>query len=161
MTLGDLALAVGILVDDATVAIENITHHLENGEPLHDAILTGSGEIAVPTFVSTLSICIVFVPMFLLSGVARYLFVPMAEAVVLAMCASYLFSRTLIPTLAMYLMKASPGGSPRTGGRFGGGHERPGGRGREGDGKAHWRDYTGRGLFIDRQGGAVGGGVAG
>ncbi|MEI5996032.1 efflux RND transporter permease subunit [Paraburkholderia bengalensis] len=106
MTLGGLALAVGILVDDATVAIENITHHLEKGEPLHDAILNGSGEIAVPTFVSTLSICIVFVPMFLLSGVARYLFVPLAEAVVFAMCASYFFSRTLIPTLAMYLMRA-------------------------------------------------------
>jgi multidrug efflux pump subunit AcrB len=106
MTLGGLALAVGILVDDATVAIENITHHLENGEALHDAILNGSGEIAVPTFVSTLSICIVFVPMFLLSGVARYLFVPLAEAVVFAMCASYFFSRTLIPTLAMYLMRA-------------------------------------------------------
>jgi len=106
MTLGGLALAVGILVDDATVAIENITHHLERGAPLHDAILNGSGEIAVPTFVSTLSICIVFVPMFLLSGVARYLFVPMAEAVVFAMCASYFFSRTLIPTLAMYLLRA-------------------------------------------------------
>ncbi|GAB2891892.1 efflux RND transporter permease subunit [Paraburkholderia jirisanensis] len=106
MTLGGLALAVGILVDDATVAIENITHHLESGAPLHDAILNGSGEIAVPTFVSTLSICIVFVPMFLLSGVARYLFVPLAEAVVFAMCASYFFSRTLIPTLAMYLMRA-------------------------------------------------------
>jgi multidrug efflux pump subunit AcrB len=106
MTLGGLALAVGILVDDATVAIENITHHLEHGAPLHDAILNGSGEIAVPTFVSTLSICIVFVPMFLLSGVARYLFVPMAEAVVFAMCASYFFSRTLIPTLAMYLLRA-------------------------------------------------------
>ncbi|WP_116140929.1 efflux RND transporter permease subunit [Trinickia diaoshuihuensis] len=106
MTLGGLALAVGILVDDATVAIENIAHHLERGAPLHDAILNGSGEIAVPTFVSTLSICIVFVPMFLLSGVARYLFVPMAEAVVFAMCASYFFSRTLIPTLAMYLLRA-------------------------------------------------------
>ncbi|CAB3787974.1 Multidrug resistance protein MdtC [Paraburkholderia ultramafica] len=106
MTLGGLALAVGILVDDATVAIENITHHLENGEPLYDAILNGSGEIAVPTFVSTLSICIVFVPMFLLSGVARYLFVPLAEAVVFAMIASYFFSRTLVPTLAMYLMRA-------------------------------------------------------
>jgi multidrug efflux pump subunit AcrB len=128
MTLGGLALAVGILVDDATVAIENITHHLENGAALHDAILNGSGEIAVPTFVSTLSICIVFVPMFLLSGVARYLFVPLAEAVVFAMCASYFFSRTLIPTLAMYLMRArkkvqgaSQGGSKPDGsppGRF-------------------------------------------
>lgn len=104
-TLGGLALAVGILVDDATVAIENITHHIESGETMEDAILKGSGEIAVPTFVSTLSICIVFAPMFLLSGVARYLFVPLAEAVVFAMCASYFFSRTLIPTLAMYLMK--------------------------------------------------------
>ncbi|WP_321843675.1 efflux RND transporter permease subunit [Paraburkholderia bannensis] len=105
MTLGGLALAVGILVDDATVAIENITHHLENGEPLFDAILNGSGEIAVPTFVSTLSICIVFAPMFLLTGVAHYLFVPMAEAVIFAMCASYFFSRTLVPTLALYLLK--------------------------------------------------------
>ncbi|QCP53573.1 efflux RND transporter permease subunit [Trinickia violacea] len=119
MTLGGLALAVGILVDDATVAIENITHHLENGEPLHDAILNGSGEIAVPTFVSTLAICIVFVPMFLLSGVARYLFVPMAEAVVFAMCASYFFSRTLIPTLAMYLMRAPSKHGKAKSGRFG------------------------------------------
>jgi multidrug efflux pump subunit AcrB len=105
MTLGGLALAVGVLVDDATVAIENISHHLENGESLHEAILVGAGEIATPTFVSTMSICIVFVPMFMLSGVARYLFVPMAEAVVFAMCASYFFSRTLIPTLAMYLLR--------------------------------------------------------
>jgi multidrug efflux pump subunit AcrB len=118
MTLGGLALAVGILVDDATVAIENITHHLEIGEPLNDAILNGSGEIAVPTFVSTLSICIVFVPMFLLSGVARYLFVPMAEAVVFAMIASYFFSRTLIPTLAMYLMKARDEAGKQSTGRF-------------------------------------------
>lgn len=105
MTLGGLALAVGVLVDDATVAIENITHHIENGEPLEQAILYGSGEIAAPTFVSTMSICIVFVPMFLLSGVARYLFVPLAEAVVFAMCASYFLSRTLIPTLAVYLLR--------------------------------------------------------
>ncbi|WP_118183860.1 efflux RND transporter permease subunit [Paraburkholderia phosphatilytica] len=118
MTLGGLALAVGILVDDATVAIENITHHLENGEPLHDAILKGSGEIAVPTFVSTLSICIVFVPMFLLSGVARYLFVPLAEAVVFAMCASYFFSRTLVPTLAMYLMRPRDPNAPQGNGAF-------------------------------------------
>ncbi|MBW9104887.1 efflux RND transporter permease subunit [Paraburkholderia phenoliruptrix] len=118
MTLGGLALAVGILVDDATVAIENITHHLEKGEPLHDAILNGSGEIAVPTFVSTMSICIVFVPMFLLSGVARYLFVPLAEAVVFAMCASYFFSRTLIPTLAMYLMRAPSKEDHAAHGRF-------------------------------------------
>ncbi|KVV64633.1 RND transporter [Burkholderia cepacia] len=114
MTLGGLALAVGILVDDATVAIENITHHLERGAPLEEAILTGAGEIAVPTFVSTLSICIVFAPMFLLTGVARYLFVPMAEAVIFAMIASYFFSRTLIPTLAMVLMRAKGHGkTPR------------------------------------------------
>ncbi|KUY62052.1 efflux RND transporter permease subunit [Burkholderia sp. RF2-non_BP3] len=115
MTLGGLALAVGILVDDATVAIENITHHLELGAPLEDAILTGSGEIAVPTFVSTLSICIVFVPMFLLTGVARYLFVPLAEAVIFAMIASYFFSRTLVPTLAMTLMRAKGNGRPPRG----------------------------------------------
>ena len=118
MTLGGLALAVGILVDDATVAIENITHHLEKGEPLHDAILIGSGEIAVPTFVSTLAICIVFLPMFLLTGVARYLFVPMAEAVVFAMIASYFFSRTLIPTLAMVLLRARPKDGKPASGRF-------------------------------------------
>ncbi|HEF4777733.1 TPA: efflux RND transporter permease subunit [Burkholderia multivorans] len=115
MTLGGLALAVGILVDDATVAIENITHHLELGAPLEDAILTGAGEIAVPTFVSTLSICIVFVPMFLLTGVARYLFVPLAEAVIFAMIASYFFSRTLVPTLAMALMRAKRQGRPPRG----------------------------------------------
>ena len=106
MTLGGLALAVGILVDDATVAIENISQHLEQGKPLEQAILDGAQQIAIPTFVSTLAICIVFVPMFLLTGVARYLFVPMAEAVVFAMLASYVFSRTLVPTLAKYLLKA-------------------------------------------------------
>jgi multidrug efflux pump subunit AcrB len=106
MTLGGLALAVGILVDDATVAIENISQHLELGKPLDQAILEGATQIAIPTFVSTLAICIVFVPMFLLTGVARYLFVPMAEAVVFAMLASYVFSRTLVPTLAKYLLKA-------------------------------------------------------
>jgi multidrug efflux pump subunit AcrB len=106
MTLGGLALAVGILVDDATVAIENISQHLEQGKPLEQAILDGAQQIAVPTFVSTLSICIVFVPMFLLTGVARHLFVPLAEAVVFAMLASYFFSRTLVPTLAKYLLRA-------------------------------------------------------
>jgi multidrug efflux pump subunit AcrB len=105
MTLGGLALAVGILVDDATVAIENISHHLEAGTEKRQAILLASAQIAVPTLVSTLSICIVFIPMFLLSGVARYLFVPLGEAVVFAMLASYFFSRTLIPTLAMYLLR--------------------------------------------------------
>jgi multidrug efflux pump subunit AcrB len=105
MTLGGLALAIGILVDDATVAIENINRYLESGKELEQAILDGSAEIAVPALVSTLAICIVFVPMFLLSGVARYLFVPMAEAVVFAMLASYLLSRTLVPTMAKYLLK--------------------------------------------------------
>src|ERR1700744_3391532 len=105
MTLGGLALAVGILVDDATVAIENIHRHMANGEPLTDAILKGSQEIALPAFVSTLCICIVFVPMFFLAGVARYLFVPLAEAVVFAMLASYLISRTLVPTLVMWFYR--------------------------------------------------------
>jgi multidrug efflux pump subunit AcrB len=107
MTLGGLALAVGILVDDGTVAIENISHHLEAGTEKREAILQASAQIAVPTLVSTLSICIVFIPMFLLSGVARYLFVPLGEAVVFAMLASYFFSRTLIPTLAMYLLRSA------------------------------------------------------
>src|SRR5258708_7292617 len=107
MTLGGLALAVGILVDDGTVAIENISHHLESGTEKREAIVLASAEIAVPTLVSTLSICIVFIPMFLLSGVARYLFVPLGEAVVFAMLASYFFSRTLIPTLAMYLLRSA------------------------------------------------------
>jgi multidrug efflux pump subunit AcrB len=110
MTLGGLALAVGVLVDDATVAIENITHHREMGKPLEDAILDGSAQIALPTLVSTLCICIVFLPMFMLSGVARYLFVPLAEAVVFAMMASYFLSRTLIPTLAHYLFSREPSG---------------------------------------------------
>jgi multidrug efflux pump subunit AcrB len=105
MTLGGLALAVGILVDDATVTIENIDRHLSDGENLDDAILNGVSQIAVPAFVSSLCICIVFVPMFLLSGVARYLFVPLAEAVVFAVMASYVLSRTLVPTLAVYLLK--------------------------------------------------------
>src|ERR1700675_404909 len=105
MTLGGLALAVGILVDDATVTIENIHGFLSSGKETEEAILLGAEQIAVPALVSTLSICIVFVPMFLLTGVARYLFVPMAEAVVFAMLASYVLSRTLVPTLGMYLMK--------------------------------------------------------
>lgn len=105
MTLGGLALAVGILVDDATVTIENIERYLEQGYKLHDGILEGAAQIAVPALVSTLCICIVFLPMFFLGGVARYLFVPLAEAVVFAMLASYVLSRTLVPTLAMYLLK--------------------------------------------------------
>jgi multidrug efflux pump subunit AcrB len=105
MTLGGLALAVGILVDDATVTIENIERYLEEGAELREGILEGAAQIAVPALVSTLCICIVFLPMFFLSGVARYLFVPLAEAVVFAMLASYALSRTLVPTLAMYLLK--------------------------------------------------------
>jgi multidrug efflux pump subunit AcrB len=105
MTLGGLALAVGILVDDATVTIENIERFLEEGHPLREAILEGAAQISVPALVSTLCICIVFLPMFFLGGVARYLFVPLAEAVVFAMLASYILSRTLVPTLAMYLLR--------------------------------------------------------
>jgi CzcA family heavy metal efflux pump len=105
MTLGGLALAVGILVDDATVAIENINYHLEMGKDIEQAILDGAKQITIPTFVSTLSICIVFVSMFLLSGVARYLFIPLAEAVIFAMLASYILSRTLVSTLAKYWLK--------------------------------------------------------
>ena len=106
MTLGGLALAVGILVDDATVTIENINWHLEQGKDVETAILDGAHQIAVPALVSTLAICIVFIPMFLLSGIAKFLFVPLAEAVVFAMLASYLLSRTLVPTLARYWLKA-------------------------------------------------------
>ncbi len=105
MTLGGLALAVGILVDDATVEIENINRNLEEGKEVEQAILDGAAQIAVPAFVSTLSICIVFVPMFFLGGVARYLFVPLAEAVVFAMLASYFLSRTIVPTMAKYLLQ--------------------------------------------------------
>ena len=105
MTLGGLALAVGILVDDATVEIENIERNLAMGKEMKQAILDGASQIAVPAFVSTLCICIVFVPMFFLTGVARFLFVPMAEAVSFAMLASYLLSRTLIPTMVMYIMR--------------------------------------------------------
>ncbi|HEY2468473.1 MAG TPA: efflux RND transporter permease subunit, partial [Terracidiphilus sp.] len=104
MTLGGLALAVGILVDDATVEIENINRNLEQGKEIEQAILDGAAQIATPALVSTFAICIVFVPMFLLSGVARYLFVPLAEAVVFAMLASYLLSRTVVPTMAKYLL---------------------------------------------------------
>ena len=105
MTLGGLALAVGILVDDATVTIENINSHLEEGKEVYDAIMEGAHQIAVPAFVSTLSICIVFVPIFFLGGVAKYLFAPLAEAVVFAMLASYVLSRTLVPTLSLFWLK--------------------------------------------------------
>jgi multidrug efflux pump subunit AcrB len=105
MTLGGLALAVGILVDNATVTIENIERHLEEGKGLKEAILEGAQQIGTPLLVSTLCICVVFLPMFFLGGVAHYLFVPLAEAVVFAMIASFIVSRTLVATLAMYLLK--------------------------------------------------------
>ena len=105
MTLGGLALAVGILVDEATVTIENINYHLEQGKDVRTAILDGANQIVVPAFVSLLCICIVFVPMFFLQGVARFLFVPLAEAVVFAMIWSFILSRTLVPTMAMYLLQ--------------------------------------------------------
>jgi CzcA family heavy metal efflux pump len=106
MTLGGLALAVGILVDDATVTIENINYHLESGKDVETAILDGAQQIALPALVSTLCICIVFIPMFLLAGIAKFLFIPLAEAVVFAMLASYLLSRTLVPTLAKFWLRA-------------------------------------------------------
>jgi multidrug efflux pump subunit AcrB len=104
MTLGGLALAVGILVDEATVTIESINYHLEQGKPVEAAIMDGASQIVVPAFVSLLCICIVFIPMFFLSGVARFLFVPMAESVMFAMVFSFLLSRTLVPTMAKYLL---------------------------------------------------------
>jgi CzcA family heavy metal efflux pump len=127
MTLGGLALAVGILVDDATVEIENIERNLAMGKEMRQAILDGAQQIAVPALVSTLSICIVFVPMFFLTGVAKFLFVPLAEAVSFAMLASYLLSRTLIPTLVMYIMRGHEHreGAPKSFfGRFQRGFER-------------------------------------
>ncbi len=129
MTLGGLALAVGILVDDATVTIENIDRKFDDGDDLHDGIRNGAAQIALPALVSTFCICIVFLPMFFLTGVARFLFVPMAEAVVFAMLASYVLSRTLVPTLAMYLLKAgghshAPVSAWNLAGRFQRGFER-------------------------------------
>ena len=125
MTLGGLALAIGILVDDATVTIENINWHLEQGKDVKTAILDGAQQIVTPAFVSLLCICIVFVPMFALKGVAGFLFVPMAKSVVFAMIASFLLSRTLVPTMAMYLLQphahhgssAGEGGDPRAASR--------------------------------------------
>jgi len=105
MTLGGLALAVGLLVDEATVTIENINWHLEQGKPVEQAILDGAAQIVTPAFVSLLCICIVFVPMFFLEGVSRFLFVPMAEAVMFAMISSFILSRTLVPTMANYFLK--------------------------------------------------------
>jgi CzcA family heavy metal efflux pump len=131
MTLGGLALAVGILVDDATVTIENIERHIEQGLELREAIFEGAAQISVPALVSTLCICIVFLPMFFLAGVSKFLFVPLAKAVIFAMFASYILSRTLVPTLAMYLLKAKepeteakPGLFARFHRRFEGGFER-------------------------------------
>ena len=122
MTLGGLALAVGILVDDATVEIENINRLLPMGKPLHETILLGAQQIAVPAFVATLSICIVFVPIFFLRGIAGYLFRPLAEAVVFAMLASYILSRTIVPTLVLFFFRAErrkqrehPEGDPNPG----------------------------------------------
>jgi multidrug efflux pump subunit AcrB len=112
MTLGGLALSVGILVDNATVTIENIERHIEDSNDLNAAIIDGAAQIAVPSLVATLCICIVFLPMFFLSGVARYLFVPLAEAVVFAMLWSYVLSRTLVATMAMYLLKLRAHGGP-------------------------------------------------
>ena len=117
MTLGGLALAVGILVDDATVTIENIDRHLEEGKSLHDGILDGAAQIAVPAFVSTLCICIVFVPIFFLSGTAKFLFAPLGEAVIFAMIASYILSRTLVPTLAMYWLGGDHAQHAQSGGK--------------------------------------------
>jgi CzcA family heavy metal efflux pump len=115
MTLGGLALAVGILVDDATVTIENIERHFEEGANLHDGILEGAAQIATPALVSTMCICIVFLPMFFLKGVPKFLFIPLAEAVIFAMIASYILSRTLVPTLAMFLLQPhDESGKPST-----------------------------------------------
>jgi multidrug efflux pump subunit AcrB len=116
MTLGGLALAVGILVDEATVTIESINYHLEQGKEVETAIMDGASQIVIPAFVSLLCICIVFIPMFFLSGVARFLFVPMAESVIFAMIFSFLLSRTLVPTMAKYLLRmhvARVGGADR------------------------------------------------
>jgi len=109
MTLGGLALAVGILVDEATVTIESINYHLEQGKPVEKSIIDGASQIVIPAFVSLLCICIVFIPMFFLDGVARYLFVPLAESVMLSMVFSFLLSRTLVPTMAKYLLRLHTG----------------------------------------------------
>src|SRR2546429_7436091 len=119
MTLGGLALAVGILVDDATVTIENINWHLEQGKQIEPAILDGARQIVVPATVSLFCICIAFVPMFGLGGVAGYLFRPLAEAVMLALAASYVLSRTLVPTLANYLLRKQTAAAHDTDGNRG------------------------------------------
>jgi multidrug efflux pump subunit AcrB len=160
MTLGGLALAVGILVDDATVTIENINSHLEEGAEVRAAILEGARQIALPALVSTLSICIVFVPMFLLAGIAKYLFVPMAEAVVFAMLASYLLSRTLIPTLAMYWLKKHEGGGEKKadGGQDG---QQDGDSGARAEGRSDGQPDERHEGQQDAQGGAQGHGQGG
>jgi multidrug efflux pump subunit AcrB len=148
MTLGGLALAVGILVDDATVTIENIERFMEEGNPLRESILEGAAQISVPALVSTLCICIVFLPMFFLGGVARYLFVPLAEAVVFAMLASYILSRTLVPTLAMYLLRHKDHTSQGIFSRFQRGFERQFERVRSFYGGLLDRLIDGRKLFV-------------
>jgi multidrug efflux pump subunit AcrB len=149
MTLGGLALAVGILVDDATVTIENINSHLEEGKEVYEAIMEGAQQIAVPALVSTLSICIVFVPIFFLGGVAKYLFAPLAEAVVFAMLASYVLSRTLVPTLSLYWLKKHAHGAAPSGalGRFQQGFERRFERIRDGYRNALETAEKHRGMF--------------
>jgi multidrug efflux pump subunit AcrB len=150
MTLGGLALAVGILVDDATVMIENITSHREDGQELTEAIIDAANQIVVPTFVSTLCICIVFTPLLSLSGVSGYLFLPLAEAIVFAMIASFILSRTLVPTMAAFLLKhedlhAPPGRNPFS--RFQAGFERGFGRFRESYRGGLERAVARRGVF--------------
>ena len=112
MTLGGMSLAVGILVDDATVEIENVHRNMAQQKPIVHAILDGAGEIAIPAFVSTLCICIVFVPVVFIAGAAKSLFMPLAMAVVFAMLTSYLLSRTLVPTLMRYLLAAEASATP-------------------------------------------------
>jgi CzcA family heavy metal efflux pump len=153
MTLGGLALAVGLLVDEATVTIENINWHLEQGKDVKTAILDGAAQIATPAFVSLLCICIVFIPMFALGGVAGYLFVPLAMSVVFAMIASYLLSRTLVPTMAMYLLKphaeaahGAPGNNAFA--KFQRGFERGFERGREGYRNLLAMAIAHRGVFV-------------
>ena len=154
MTLGGLALAVGILVDDATVMIENIDAHLVTGAELEPAIIEASNQIVVPTFVSTLCICIVWLPLFQLSGVSGYLFLPLAEAIIFAMIASFILSRTLVPTMAAFMLRAQvaarkAGGEPKGYfGRFQAGFERQFDRFRDGYKELLAKAVARRGRFI-------------
>jgi multidrug efflux pump subunit AcrB len=154
MTLGGLALAVGILVDDATVMIENIDAHLATGAELEPAIIEAANQIVVPTFVSTLCICIVWLPLFQLSGVSGYLFLPLAEAIIFAMIASFILSRTLVPTMAAYMLRAQvaarKAGGERKGyfGRFQAGFERRFERFRDGYKELLTKTVARRGRFI-------------